>query len=248
MSTEPRTCFFTGDIGDVIAALPIVRAMGGASIRIGPPPPEAGSGPGFCRQSLEGARFESLRPLLEAQPYVHGVEWGERQDSDVDFSTFRYTSRLPGENLISWQARHVGWYNIDSSQWLHVPNPEPSPVIFARSPRYHNGRTPWHAYCEKHPDAWFVGTESEHKAFERYVGRSVAYRRTDTLLDLARVIAGTSKMIANQSAPWWIAAGLNVPMLIQESSPDWTVQNSVIARDGFWYTGNMEQRSRKNWL
>ncbi len=62
----------------------------------------------------------------------------------------------------------------------------------------------------------FIGLPEEHKAFQEETGVNVELANTPTLLDAAKLIMGSDLTICNQSAPFWIAAGLNKP-LIQES-------------------------------
>lgn len=237
--------FFTsGDLGDIIAMLPSVRHMGGGSIVIGERE-HTGTGQGFCRESMKGARYEAIKPLLEAQPYVTGVSWGDLSPDMVDVSSFRIPPyRL--ENIAQCIARYLKLGKVSEEPWLTVPDPIPGPVVFARSARYHNLRFPWPGYCDKYPNARFCGLPGEHQAFEAYVGRPIEYLPTADLLELARVIAGAERVITNQTCIFWIAAGLNRP-LVQETCPDINIQNSFIERDHFHYTGNVDQVTRPNW-
>lgn len=216
--------FHTGDLGDIIASLPTVRELDGGEFVIG-----HRTGPGFCRESMKGARFEAIRPLLETQPYIKGVSWGEPAKDMHDFSTFRKDPRR-GEDLATWQARHIGVL-IELDPWLTVT---PSPIskgrtVIARSNRYHNPEFNWKSMMGH--NALFVGTMTEHLAFENEFGR-VEYLGTENLLSLAEVIAGSELFIGNQSCPFWLAAAMGVN-LIQETSPK--VQDSIIRRPNALY-------------
>lgn len=198
-----RAIFHSGDLGDVIAALPAIRQLGGGRVLIGN---------GFCRESMKGARFEAVRPLLELQPYVTGVEWSdERPNHAHDLANFRQDYRR-GESLAHWQARHLGLDPLDTSPWLTVkPNSaHRGRVVFARSPRYANGFYPWFALLKRYPDALFVGSPAEHAAFQTEFTCKVQHAPTGNLLELAQIIAGARLFCGNQSCPWWIAAGLGV--------------------------------------
>lgn len=213
-------------MGDIVAALPTMRSLGGGDIVISSPSGNQG------RESLLGDRFESLRMLLEAQPYIGKVEWNDSPDGVThDFSGFRVEQQY-GESLLDWQARYVG-VKASSDPWLMAIRSPASigRTVIARSPRYHNPGFPWNAVLSKHRNALFVGLRSEHEEFIRTVGR-VDFQPTNNLLELAEVINGANLFVGNQSCPFWIAAGLGVP-LIQESWPH--SPNSQIPRKNAKY-------------
>lgn len=204
------TLCHSADFGDIIASLPCLRALGGGDIVIGPHFHNQG------RETLKGDRFDALRPLLEAQPYVGKVEW---QDEPRGFSHDLRMFREGGqhaESLLSWQARHLG-LTVSEDPWLAAVR---SPLslgrtVIARSLRYQNPGFPWNAVLAKHRKPLFVGTKEEHEAFLRTAGYA-EYCPTKDLLELAQVIGGASLFVGNQSCPFWIAAGLGVA-IIQET-------------------------------
>lgn len=212
-----------GDLGDCIASLATIRAMGSCGdIAIF-------ERPGSHRESMRGARYEALKPLLEAQPYIGSVEWSnEPVATPYDFSTFRHDF-VAGENLAEWQARHVG-VTITMDPWLVARRSEKGigRTIVARSMRYQNRDFPWRRLVAEHRNKiLFVGLPEEHKAFQVSNGAIVEYCSTGNLLELAEIINGADLFIGNQSCPFWIAAGLGVP-LIQEVYP--LAQNSIVKR------------------
>lgn len=208
-----NTFLSTGDLGDAIAMLPCVRSAGKSNIVFCPQ-----TKPMQGRESMKGGRFEAIRPLLEAQPYIGKVEWKENPaKASHDMRDFRQ-AWAPGENLIELQARYIG-LEVSDAPWLQCMRSPASlgRPVFARSPRYHNPQFPWHVCMTKYRNALFVGAKGEHEAFEAAFGR-VEFCPTGDLLALAEVIAGCSIFVGNQSCPFWIAAGLGVP-LIQECWP-----------------------------
>src|SRR5882762_6239119 len=58
----------SGDIGDLLAALPVIRQLAGGELVLFPAP--------YTGFPMTVERVENLRPLLELQPYVKGVRWG----------------------------------------------------------------------------------------------------------------------------------------------------------------------------
>lgn len=221
----------TADLGDIIACLPSIRAVGGGHLVIGEKPGRDGG-----RESLRGARYEALRPLLERQPYIDSVRWADRlPDTRWDFSSFRHDHQK-GENLARWQARHIG-VSISETPWLLVaPSPKTKGrVIFARSLRYHSPAFPWDRALQRFRDALFVGLPEEYFAFQTKWGKPMEHQTCSNLLELAELIAGCELFVGNQSAPFWIAAGLGKP-LIQET---WHVDpNSIVERPNARYALN----------
>lgn len=222
-----NTFFHSGDIGDIIACLPTIRQLGGGHLIIGDTLQASG-----CRESMRGNRFEILRPLLEAQSYIHSVKYQDYAGSacQYDFSTFRFFNRERKLDLARWQALHCGIIDLDVSPWLKV-NPCPlsnGKLVCARSQRYNTASFPWkhmmHPYSDR---AIFIGIESEFIAFRAMFNQAITWHQTDNMLKVAEVIAGSDMFIGNQSAPMWIAMALG-HMLIQETfSPE---PNSVIIR------------------
>lgn len=217
----------SGDIGDAIASLAVIRQMGGGSMVFF----DRDQG---RRESMKGVRFEALKPLIEAQPYMAGCSWTDHEPQmDYDLSTFRHDHKA-GEDLASWQGRHLGVQtNLDP--WLLAYRSPKSlgRVVVARSFRYQNLDFPWRRLvAEYRKRILFVGLPDEHKAFQIANGCIVEYCPTKNLLDLAEIIAGCELFIGNQSCPFWIAAGLGVN-LIQESYR--LSLNSIIKRPNAQY-------------
>lgn len=218
----------SGDIGDIIAALPTISALGGGDIII----TERLDGKMKGRESMKGSRFEAIQPLLEAQPYIGNVSW---QDAPArfthDFRDFRNDEQY-GESLLDWQARYLG-VEASTAPWLQCRR---SPVslgrpVIARSLRYQNPGFPWNVVLSRHKNPIFVGLPEEHAAFEK-TGNRAEFIETKNLLECAEIIAGADIFIGNQSAPFWIAAGLGV-RLIQEGWPQ--QPNSQVRRPNARY-------------
>lgn len=220
-----NTYFTAGDLGDVIAMLPILRAVSGGSIVIGDH-----TGPNQGRESMKGTRFDAIKPLLECQPYVHSVSWGEFEHGMTNLSNFRTDHRY-GENLISWQARHIG-VAVSEEPWLTVERIQHGRPVVSRSLRY-PGSFDWKRALQTHGrNALFVGLKEEHEVFQKNFGR-IEWRPTRDLLELAQVIAGGTLLIANQSCPFWIGAGLGVPIMQETFHGD---PNSIIRRPNCVYS------------
>ena len=224
--------------------------MGGGHVVITPPPPGVGTGQGFCRESMQGARYESIKPLLECQPYIHSVSWGRLPAGAIDVSHFRTPPHFQ-ENIIQCIARYLKLGRVSEEPWLTVPfdgEVGKGPVVFSRSPRYHNPRMPLPGYAAEFRDALFIGSPDEHKAFEKYVCRDVIYQPTKNLLEVAKLMMAARFVICNQSCPAWVAMGLGRPFVL-EVCPDASIQNSIVVRENGRWVGNENQVGvKKNWF
>jgi len=230
-TTRGKRCFHPGDLGDIIAFLPILRAIGGGALAVGPLEMKLPRNV-LPREPMTLSRFNFIRPLLIKQPYVHQFVF-ERQrrnknseSYDYDLSLFRKYMGAREESLTDWQARFCN-VKPDLSPWLTV-NPRTEfagKTVIARSPRYLNPNFDWNKVIANR-DVVFIGLIAEHARFCRMV-RRVPYVPVSNALEMAQIIAGSQLFIGNQSFPCWLAMGLGHP-LVQESWPFW--QNSKIDR------------------
>ena len=187
---------------------------------------------------MRGSRYDSIKPLLEIQEGIRSVTWTESFPTPTwkDFSTFRHNYRLH-ENLAVQQGRHIG-VEVSLEPWLTVPDPiQIGVAVIARSTRYRNSQFPWRKILEAYPERVFVGLKQEHQDFQNNFGE-ITYRETKDLLELARVIAGASIVVSNQTCCWWISAGLGIKTLQETYCLD---QNSVIDRPNLFYSRTVQE-------
>ena len=208
----------SGDIGDLLYALPTIRALGGGTLAL--------CHSDFTRQPMSPATAEALTPLLLLQPYIEGVELYEPDlPLSYDLDQFRAFWKAHGHYGNTIANYHLSTFGLDSDEvnvpWLKVDFAMPLekyPVIFHRSPRHQNHRFPWRRIVDRYRgQATFVGLAEEHQAFCAAFGE-VPYYPTADFLELARLIAGCRLYVGNQSAPYAVAEGLKVNS-IQEVFP-----------------------------
>lgn len=227
--SSPPRIYHTGCQGDILASLPILRAIGGAHLVIG-----NFENPEWQHRNMEGARYEAIRPLLEIQPYVKSVSFEHRAAHTHDLANWRPKHRKD-RTLTESQADWLGIQGVDMAPWIMNVTPSPitaGKIMVARTPRYQNpswSRFTWPKFAKGYGDRlMFIGLPEEHEAFCRMISRQIPRLETKTLLDAAELIAGSALFVGNQSCPCWIAMGLGHP-LIQETSPQ--VQDSIVKRD-----------------
>lgn len=221
-----QTFFHSGDLGDTIYQIDVMRSMSGGTLMLGP---QMGltKFKSRTREPMTQAKVDLLLPLLLAQPWCKAVEfWPDQPKPEwINLNGWRETYRgcnheaYPA-SLWRYPMRHFGCSVQDETQpWLQVLHEgEPAGLVVARSPRYHNDTFPWKELVARYRNRIrFVGLPSEHQAFTALVGH-VQYVPTGNLLELAQVIASGAVFVGNQSCPYAIAEALKRPC-IQETWP-----------------------------
>jgi len=172
-------------------------------------------------------RFDKIfSPLAKSQPYIADcrpitpsdkVDW-----CSEDFRKVPYR----GTTLMNAHLSHltstckVGHGITGLNKWLLGIKPSKESegrIIINRTSRYRNWTFPWAAVVQKYKHRlMFVGLEHEWKEFCGHFGY-VDFRPTQTLLEVAQLIAGSLLFIGNQSCANAVAEGLK-HNLIQETS------------------------------
>lgn len=209
----------SGDAGDVIYSLPVLKALGGGVLFL------SGDNrypyPRPTRWAQAGAPPEwvgNLSGLLNQQDYIWGVHWTQKTpfSCDVDLNAFRQfykTKEHAFDSIFSLHQLAVGVTHPETEPWLTVDRKveiEGRDIVVARSERFHNDLFPWRYLTQKYGHRMaFVGTWQEASLFQHQFGAmNVIWHKTETLLDVARVIAGAKCFIGNQSSPLAISLGL----------------------------------------
>lgn len=186
-------------------------------------------------------RFDAIAPLLVKQPYIQALSHeDDAKGVTHDFADWRQTTPMrvgEAHNLTAWQGDHFGIKDVDLSPWLSgvFANIETQGrAVFARSKRYHGQKFDWFSVINQYPNATFLGFRDEYEEFvtEFRCRDKVSYRATSNLLEVAELIAGSTKLVSNQTCAFWIAIGIG-QCLLQES--DICNLNSLIRRPNTEY-------------
>jgi len=244
---RPSIFHHSGDLGDIIYALPTIAALGGGMLYLSPQVT-----PMRVRQSPTQASTDSLATLLQHQPAIWSTVYTESKpfSTDYDLNQFRraWTEHraIRDESIVQMVAHTFGVEASGSEPWLTVPKIDPiNRIIVSRSERYHSEPFPWFKLVAAHKDRMlFVGLPTEHEKFCRMFGQ-VEYRKTATILELAQVIQAGRCFIGNQSAPMAIALGVG-QNVIQEVWPG--NPNCRLPRDNAIYAESNNAEIPERWL
>jgi len=188
------------------------------------------------------AREKFIRPFLESQPIIKEVKIGRPDKCDWRSEDFRNRRIHDGtSNLASVHATHAKMFGFiddmpDVSQpWLLISDfDKHGRIVVNRSPRYHNDSFPWSKIVQHYGNRLlFVGLDEEYADFSQF--GSVERVKIGNMLDLAKLIAGSSLFIGNQSVSMTIAEGLKHPR-IQESCL--TLPDCIYPPSNAIYVGN----------
>lgn len=195
----------SGDFGDIIAAMCVIKEA------------EALADVFLVNRPVTKhmtSRAQVIIPLLKSQDYIGEVECSEAHADwrAEDFRDFHSTTA----SLAMAQSKHAVHRNVFTKEisgvdaWLKVEPDTRSKgrVVVARSVRYHNPLFPWREILRHYGErVMFIGTTDDWGQFCNEVGK-VQRERTESLLDAARLIAGSELCISNQTSLWWLAEGL----------------------------------------
>ena len=221
--------FHSGDLGDCIAFLPVIRQLGGGQLILGNRNGQQ------AREAITEERFNAIAPLLRAQPYISAVSH-EHDAKGVthDAGNFRSIPCRCGHeahNLVNWHGDYFGISDVDVSPWLSGITPSEETkgrAVFARTLRYHGQNFDWPGIARQYPNAMFIGFADEYRGLCDTAKMKLAWKPTSNLLEVAELIAGSEMLVSNQCVASWIAMGMG-HRLIQEVC-HWSV-NSIIRRD-----------------
>lgn len=208
-----KTFAHSGDLGDLIYALPTIRALAGpegAEIVLYPDP--------RVREAFTVERAHNIGVLLAEQSYIRRWRFVPGKDAGIDYDFGLWRNRYDGySNLARSQAIHFGVDPLIVDQpWIEVEHPASvARVVVIRSSRYRQHDFPWLELARRYRnEAVVVGLQSEFDelfhlyGFERHV-------KTLTMAEAARVIAGAEIVITNQTAGYAIAEGLKKTVLLE---------------------------------
>jgi len=222
----------SGTLGDIIYALPIMKHLGGGEFYLhlnqidwigqhfyGSKPTAFHQG----RMTKNDSKF--IRSFFEAQNYITKYADLDPNKDIITHNLDRFRPAFVGHpgNYVDIYAGTFGITDpttqstLRNTPWLSVPKPTDlgnRTIVINRTARWQpRTLSPlWQQWKNTgiEEQSIFVGLPEEHTAFERATGWDIPFRPTDTLLELAEIIAGCEQFIGNQSVALSVAIGLGV--------------------------------------
>ena len=228
-----KTFKHSGDLGDIIYSLPVIKTLGGGTLFLDI---TGGEDESICRiQCIDGktkfnkTSYDFIKPLIKSQPYIKDVKIYQRgQNIDYNLNLFRYkfadpNSRSKTKNLLDLHMESFGLPEWDPNEpWLFVDNPIKlkRKTIVTRSPRM-QANFPWFQTQKFNfrDKAIFIGLPKEHEYFEWTFDIKIPYRPVEDALEIARILKGCNALAANSTFILAVAIGLGTVPIIQEVEP-----------------------------
>ena len=216
--------FHSGNAGDIIYALPVMKKLYEISgkqinllLKIGEP---LTIGDGYEHPlgtvMLDEKMVANLFPLIAEQDYIHDMKIFDGEKIHLDLTLFRRAGFILDKGEIGrWNFFTSGITPDLYEPWLKVkPNPDFAEyIVLARSSRYNNAMID-HSFLAKYDKLIFVGVESEYVEMKKFIP-NLKWRKVSDFLELAGVIAGSKLFIGNQSFPYSVAEGLKAKRLLE---------------------------------
>jgi hypothetical protein len=230
----------SGALGDLIYSLPIVKQMGGGEFYLHLNQMDwigqhyYGSAPAPFHQGRMNLKDHAyMKTFMEAQEYITKFDvMYPTTEITVNLDRFRpafvghptnYIELYGQTHGLSTEERGI----VNTSTWLTVPNPRSiagRPVVINRTERWIPPipGPQWMMLKQQgmEAEAVFVGLEQEYQKFKEDTGWDIPWEPTETMLDLAEVIAGAEVFVGNQSQCFALAVGLGVEEIWCESRLD----------------------------
>jgi hypothetical protein len=217
-----RTFKHSGNLGDIIYALPTIMTLGGGVLYIAsgdyPPLISAAAPPLF---PLSPDVVDQMVAFLKNQPYLQDVRryGGEVVDYDLDsFREYVVSDRaLWKVHLAYWHLRsfHVRFdlcqpwlFNIASSYLNDIV------VTYSVKNASPSGLFKWRVLENYLDKCIFLGFENEYYEFKKYTGLEISFYKVKNIAELARVIRGSKLLISNQCFGFALAEAMKHPRVL----------------------------------
>ena len=211
----------SGDLGDIVYSLPVMKALGGGVLYLDP---NGGKGTGnvnlgykdYTNLNVKGIEF--LRPLLEIQSYITDIKLWSGEAVDYNLDEFR--KHIKFNNLA---YSHLCAFKLPNSyadlRWLYeikIKEGYEDKFILSRSPKVQGNHEFWEFNVRQiRENCVFIGLEKEHEIFEYALGYSVQFYKVSDALEMAEIIYSGKQFIGNQSLAQSIAEGLKKPLICE---------------------------------
>ena len=186
--------YHSGATGDVIYAMPTIKALGG----------------GIFNVNLPDDLYNTVLPLLESQEYIYEVKKGREFVGNVfNLDKFRNNNDLHLTHLVQLHLQSFDIIDETWKQgWLKVEPIKSNNSFINITPRYKSLTTDWikeiNFLKDNSDNIYFIGLESEYEPYKHLIER---YEIRD-YLELAQLLAGAKYVSGNQSSFMAVAQGI----------------------------------------
>jgi hypothetical protein len=201
----------SGATGDIIFSLPTIKAMGGGKLWI---------------TKFHKQRAESIKKLIEVQPYITEVEWTDQEVDAIDLDKFRkhaghhlnlVEAHFHGQQIPVDKSWKEGWLTLPED--INIINGIKYSVI-NRTTNYYDPNCNWTKEVEYlksiSDEVFFIGYPEEWIIFKTAFNTDVRYLPCD-FLEGAYLIKKATMFTGCYSAWSTIAMGLGIPYRMEQA-------------------------------
>ena len=197
----------SGDIGDIIYGLPVIRAKGGGTLALF-------NYPGRTYQPMTQARVDKLYDLFMYQDYIRDFYFS-KDKVDTSLNGFRDHLRNGRNTSDAHLSTHGLSWEHRVKAWLKVPSPLfTTEVVVAWTPRHHSFDFPWSHVVNTYKNRiTYLGFEDDFQEFTRKYGKGCNFYDAKDFMTIARVVEGCRLFIGNLTSITAIAEALKKNMI-----------------------------------
>lgn len=238
----------SGTMGDIIYALPVVKATGGGKFylhmnqinwvsahyyKARPWPYHEGK--------MDDKDFDFMKDFMLDQSYITAFEKLDTKTHEIshNLDRFRTVFNGPPHNYVNcfattFRIPQDQWTDLRNTQWITTTplTVAGRDICVSRTDRYipqpGQQSAKWNEWKNTGWDdrAFFLGKPEEYELFKQITGwTSIQYQPIKSLKEMAGYIAGATEFIGNQSVGLSLAFGLG-RTLWMESRPDIPLENN----------------------
>lgn len=201
----------TGDIGDIIYSLSLVKYTGCSHYILcqtrGPQ-----------RNMIHSQLYNFIAPLLERQSYIDNVIF-HKDLYPTEMNKFRYWLRwfnIAESHFYAYKyAKEQAVDYIRRYNWIECDKRPVKKILISKTGRYCNPSLNFDIIkdCSK-DDLGFIGTDREYADFTDQFKIQSDHIKVASLLEMAEIINGSEMMICNPSSPCALSQSMGHPTII----------------------------------
>jgi hypothetical protein len=178
---------------------------------------------------INQSMWDMVKPLIEAQYYIHSFEKYEGQKIDLDFDVIRSKTfvNLPHGMIQNWIIFAFPDLSFDVSKpWMFIEGKCPKniekqvkgKIIINFTERYRNTQMDYFYLKNYAGDLIFSGTEKEHFLFCNQWQLDVPRLELSNFLELGYAVRESRFVLCNQSMLWNLCEAMKRPRILEMCS------------------------------
>lgn len=217
-----RTFKHSGNLGDIIYALPTIIALDGGVLYLA----TGDYKPSIRSDAPKPSPFSYISAiqmiaLLKNQPYLKDVKIYSGESVDYDLDQFREHAFSDGflseDHLAEWHLKIFDVHFDLCNRWLYNISPTHiNDIIITYSLRsVDNAKLfNWKVLGDYESKCSFIGFKDEYFEFKKRTGLNIEYWQVNNILEMAQAIKGSKLLVSNQTLGFALAEAMKHPRIL----------------------------------